>query len=254
MSARIRVLGPIEVVVDRHPQPVPGRNARAVLAALVLGIDHAVGVDHLVAAVWGDTPPPSARNTLQSHISTVRSLLGRDTVEFEDDSYVLRVPPSDVDAVQFELLGLAASEAIVADPVVARQTAMEALALWRGRPYGDLADDEFVEIEVRRLEELRMELMELRLEADIALGRQGPAAAILDGLVEDHPYRERLWYLLMTALAQEGRRVDAVRAYRRLGEILGEVGLEPSSDLRELEQQILVEAPEFRARLAHRER
>lgn len=254
MSARIRVLGPIEVVVDRQPRPVPGRNARAVLAALVLGIDHAVRVDHLVAAVWGDAPPPSARNTLQSHISTVRSLLGRDVVEFEDDAYVLRVAPSEVDAVQFEVLGLAASEAIVADPVAARQTAMEALALWRGRPYGDLADDEFVEIEVRRLEELRMELMELRLEADIALGRQGPAAAILEGLVEDHPYRERLWYLLMTALAQDGRRVDAVRAYRRLAEILVEVGLEPSSDLRELEQQILVEAPELRARLAHRER
>ena len=98
-----------------------------------------------------------------------------------------------------------------------------------------------------------MEVMEVRLEADLALGRHGPAAAILVGLIEDHPYRERLWYLLVTALACDGRRVEALRTYHRLEKSLAGIGLEPSRDLKELEQQILVEAPDLRARLAHRD-
>lgn len=251
MPVRIRVLGPIEVVVGRRPEPVPGRRARSLLAALVLGIDHAVPIDHLVAAVWGDDPPPSARNTLQTHVSTLRSLLGRDVIEFDEEAYVLRLPPDTVDAVRFERLAVEAAETLVGDPPAARELAMEGLGLWRGTPFGDVGDSEFVEPEVRRLHELRLELMEVRLEADIAIGRSGPAAAVLEGMVEDHPYRERLWCLLMSALAHDGRRVEAMRAYRRLEGLLAEVGLEPSREIRDLEQRILVEAPGVEAHLLH---
>jgi DNA-binding SARP family transcriptional activator len=253
VAAHIRVLGPIEVGDRRGYRPVPGRRARALLAALVLGIDHAVPVGQLVDAVWGEDAPPSARNTLQSHVSTLRSLLGRVAVEYDDDSYRLRVDPVNVDAVRFEQLTAEASDALAAEPERARACAMEGLALWRGSPYGDVGDDEFVELEVRRLVELRLELMETRLEADISLGRFGPASAVLAGLVEDHPFRERLWCLLMSALARDGRRVEAVRAYNRLRELLVEVGLEPSREVTSLYQRILVEAPEMEAHLLHRD-
>jgi DNA-binding SARP family transcriptional activator len=251
MPVRIRVLGPIEVVVGRLPEPVPGRRARSLLAALVLGIDHLVSVEHLVAAVWGDDPPPSARNTLQTHVSTLRSLLGRDAIDFDEEAYILRLSPESVDAVRFERLTIEAADSLPKLPSVARELAMEGLGLWRGAPFGDIGDDEFVELEVRRLLELRLELMEVRLEADIALGRSGPAAAVLEGMVIDHPYRERLWCLLMTALAHDGRRVEAIRACRRLEDQLAEVGLEPSHEIRDLEQLILVEAPGFEAHLLH---
>jgi DNA-binding SARP family transcriptional activator len=244
------VLGPIEVLVGRTFVPVSGRNPRAVLTALVLGIDHAVPVDQLIVAVWGDDAPASARSTLQGYISGLRHDVG--PIDFEDDAYVLRLSPGVIDSVVFEQLAIDAHAVIESNPDRARMVAMQALELWRGRPFGDLADDEFVELEVLRLEEMRLDVMELRLEADILTGRSSHAAGILAGIVQDHPYRERLWYLFMTALAHQGRRVEALRAFREVSDLLADVGLEPSRDLAELEQSILVEAPPLRAHLGGR--
>lgn len=250
MSVLVRVLGPIEVLVGRTFVPVAGRNPRAVLTALVLGIDHAVPVDHLIFAVWGDDAPPSSRSTLQGYVSGLRHAVG--PIDFEDDAYVLRLSPDVVDSVVFERLVIDAHATIESKPDRARMLAMQALELWRGRPFGDLADDEFVELEVIRLEEMRLDAMELRLEADILTGRSSHAAGILAGIVHDHPYRERLWYLYMTALAHQGRRVEALRAFQEVRDLLAEVGLEPSRDLSDLEQSILVETPSLRAHLGGR--
>ena len=250
MAALIRVLGPVEVILEGRPVPVAGHKKRAVLVALVLAIEHAVPVDQLEAAVWGDDPPPSARATLQGYISDLRRMLGRDRIEFEEGAYVLRMSPDAVDQVRFERLVVEAADLLDSDAGRARELCMEALSLWQGPPFGDLIDEEFVALEAQRLEEIRLRAMELRLEADIALGRDADAAAILAGAVHEFPYRERLWFLLMTALAHDGRRVEALRAYQQLVDLLVEVGLEPSRDLKELEQQILVEAPTLRAHLA----
>ena len=246
----IRVLGPIEIASGGFCRPVAGRHPRAVLAALVLGIGHAVPTDHLIAVVWGDRPPRSAHATLQTHISNLRKCLGSRHLRFEEGAYILTVPPELIDAVRFERMSVEAADLLASEPQEARNLCMEALSLWRGPPFGDLYDDEFVYLEARRLDEMRIRTMELRLEADLALGRVAHAAGLLEAAVTDHPYRERLWYLLISALALDGRRVEALRAYRRLCGILAEAGLEPSQDLQELEQLVLVEAPELRAHLA----
>ncbi len=94
-----------------------------------------------------------------------------------------------------------------------------------------------------------MAAMELRLEADIAMGMYGSAARLLEGLTLHHPYRERLWYLYLTALARDGRRVAALRAYGELRATFADIGLEPCRELVELEQQILEDAPAQRAHL-----
>ncbi|MDH3731516.1 MAG: winged helix-turn-helix domain-containing protein [Acidimicrobiia bacterium] len=244
----IRVLGPIEVAVDDEVVVVGGRNQRAVLVGLVLSLNHAVSADQLALAIWGDDPPPSAHATLQSHISHLRTLLG-DSIRFADDAYTLCIDPTRVDSVMFERLVQEARLALGFDAMEARFRAISALQMWRGDAFGDLGDEEFTAIEARRLDLLRQEAIELRLEADIQLGEYESAIGHLQAAIDDDPYREHLWYLMMTALARAGRRVEALRSYRQVSELLATAGLDPSSDLTDLEQQILLETPPVKARL-----
>ena len=244
----IRVLGPIEVERDGRAVAVGGRNERAVLAALVLSLNRAVSTDTLAWILWGDELPPSAHATLQTYVSHLRSLCG-DVIRFGDDCYTLDLDPAAIDLVAFERLVIAARAAIGGDATTARDAVVAALHLWRGEPFGVLAGDEFVAVEGHRLHELRLEAVELRLEADIELGNEDAAIGHLESAVDDNPYRERLWFLLMTALARTGRRVEAVRAFRSVQDILAETGLEPSAELRDLEADIISEAPSVRAHL-----
>lgn len=252
VSIRIGVLGPIEVTVDGQSVAVGGRNQRAVLAALLLSLNRAVSVDALAYVVWGDEQPPSAHATLQTYVSHLRRLCGN-VVRFGDDCYTLELPADSVDLVVFERLVDKARHELAVDPAEARKACIKALQLWRGDPFGVLRDDEFVALEAHRLEELRLEALELRLEADIRLGECDAAIGHLEVATEDHPYRERLWYLLMVALARTGRRVHALRAYRQLTDLLAETGLEPSEELRQLEIDIIVEAPGVHAHLPRAE-
>lgn len=245
----IRVLGPVEVSVDDEVVVVGGHNQRAVLVALVMSLNHAVSADQLAFAVWGDDPPASAHATLQSHISHLRTLLG-DSIRFADDAYTLRVDPSRVDSVAFERLVKEARLAMGFDAMEARFRAVSALQLWRGNAFGDLGEEEFTALEARRLDLLRMEAIEIRLEADIELGEYESAIGHLQAAIDEDPYREHLWYLMMTALARAGRRVEALRSFHHVSELLATSGLDPSSDLRDLEQQILLESPPVKARLA----
>ncbi|NNF56269.1 MAG: AfsR/SARP family transcriptional regulator [Acidimicrobiales bacterium] len=234
----IRVLGPIDVMTPKGPRSVGGPQARAVLGALAIGAGQAVPIDHLHQALWGDHPPESADNTLQSYISNIRHLLGADSVLRTDHSYGLEIAAMDIDAVRFEtLLGLAI--AAKADPEECLRLCREALHLWRGRPFGDLADDEAFRLEAYRLGELRLAAMELSLEAEMALGNHDLVVAELEVAVEEHPYREHLWYLLIEALAACDRRVEALRACGRLRNVLAEVGVEAGAELLALERELL---------------
>ncbi len=246
----IRVLGPIAVDAGAEIRPVTARNLRLLLAGLVMSVNHAVLDGALVQLVWGDEPPASAHGTLQHLVSELRHLLGTKRVRFDDDAYVLEIAPDEIDAVRFEQLVLDAGAALAdGDAERSRGLAMDALSLWRGPAFGDLGDEEQIYLAARRLDELRLTAMELRLECDVVLGGYSQAIPLLESTVAEHPYRERPWYLLITALAREGRRVESLRAVGRLREILGEIGLEPSRDIQELESAVLVEAPEVRARL-----
>lgn len=238
LQGTVRVLGPVDVMTSDGPRSVGGAQPRAVLAALAIGAGHAVEIDQLFRTLWGDQLPDSAANTLQSYISDLRYLLGATTIKRVDHAYELDVGPDHIDAVRFErLLG----EAIAAkdDPEECSRRCRDALGLWRGRPFGDLADDEPFRLEAYRLDELRLAAMELSIEADLALGNHELIVSELEVAIEEHPYREHLWYLLIEALAACGRRVEALRVCRRLRTVLAEVGVQPNDDLRALEQQIL---------------
>jgi DNA-binding SARP family transcriptional activator len=235
----IRVLGPVDVLTPSGESvSVGGRQARAVLGALVIGVGHAVPIDHLYEALWGDDPPETAENTLQSYVSHLRHVIGDEVIVRIDHAYELASPAANIDAAQFEALLTQAFEAR-GDAERCQHLCREALHLWRGRPFGDLADDAPFELEVYRLEELRVAAMELSLEADLALGRHELVVGELEAAVQEHPYRERFWFLLIEALAGSGRRVESLRECARFRRVLAEVGVQPSDELRSVELQIL---------------
>src|SRR5262249_21265282 len=141
------------------------------------------------------------------------------------------------DANEFErLLAEAESE----PPAEAVKTLRRALALWRGRPFTGVEYESCLQQEIARLEELRLHAVEQRVEAELALGRHGRLVPELEGLVAEHPLRERPRAQLMLALYRSGRQNDALAVYRAGRRLLAdELGLEPSPELRRLEQSIL---------------
>jgi DNA-binding SARP family transcriptional activator len=234
----IRVLGPIDLLTATGPQSVGSRNCRAVLGALVIAAGHAVSTDQLQAVLWDGRPPKSADNSLQTYVSRLRHLLGHDTIVRADHTYRLEVSRDQIDAIRFEDL-LASATDLRSEPVRCQRECRQALALWRGEAFGDLADAEPFRLEVMRLDELRVTTMELALETELALGRHEIAVAELEGAVQEHPYRERLWHLLIEALVRDGRRIDALRACQSFRNTLAGAGLDASDELQALEHRIL---------------
>ena len=234
----IRVLGPIDLMTSAGPQTVGSGMNRRLLGALVLGAGRAVPISRLQWSLWGDHPPASAGNSIQTYVSRLRRLLGHDTIVRVDHSYRLDVGRDQIDAIRFEDLVLRATE-IDDDPEQRRTVCREALGLWRGDPFGDLVDDEPFRLEAKRLDRLRITVMEFALESELALGHTEIAAAELESVIEEYPYRERLWYLLIEALLRDGQRVKALRIGHRLRDHLAAIGLEAGDELRELEARIL---------------
>ncbi len=225
------MLGPLEVVADNGAAvPLGGPKPRAVLAALLVEANRTVSVDRLIDAVWGESPPASAQNALQVHIHALRNALGTDRIVTRPPGYLLRVDRGELDIEQF-------------DSLVAAGRPGDALALWRGAALADVAHEPFAQAEAARLEERRLAALEARIDADLEKGRHTEVAAELEALVAEHPHRERLRAHQMLALYRAGRQADALAAYRDARAALDELGLEPSAELRALEQQILRQDP-----------
>lgn len=244
----VRVLGPLELEVAGSPVPVGSRMGRLVLATLTLAANHMVSSDQLSQVMWGDDPPPSRDATLHSHLSRLRHLLGAGRITGGDHSYQLNLAGDELDALRFETL-VEQALAVRDQPALSLQRSKQALHLWRGTAFGEFAERDPFRLEAIRLAELRLVAMETRFDSELILGRDELVAGALEAMVEEYPYRERLWNLYIAALALSGRRVEALRACARLRSILTEVGLEPSSAIKDLESAIYSEAPQVRSRL-----
>src|SRR5205807_986665 len=168
-NVHVRVLGPVEVEGDGLDFRLGGPKQRTILALLVAEVGKVVSVDALIDGLWGDDPTPGARSTLQTYVSNLRTALG-DVIVREGGGYRLEVNPQQVDAVQFERTVEQATTLAEAHPAEAAQRLRAALALWRGRPYADVSGSFPLELEARRLEELRLEAIEARIEAELAMG------------------------------------------------------------------------------------
>lgn len=233
----IAVLGPLSC--DRGTGF--GRRDRAVLTALALCVGRAVTADQLADAVWGDTPPATAHKSLQGCIVRLRKALGQETIDTSPQGYRLEVPADDVDFRRFErMVGRGRELLALGEPERAAYVLAEALDLWRGRAFQDVETWDLAVVEAGRLDELRLEAEELRVDAALRAGRHFEVLAMAEAMVRAAPMRERRWTLLALAQYQAERQTEALRTIRRVRSVLAnQLGLDPGPELVALEEAIL---------------
>ncbi|SDS25430.1 BTAD domain-containing putative transcriptional regulator [Jiangella sp. DSM 45060] len=245
---RFGVLGPLTVHDDLGAAvPVTSAKQRLLLAVLLARRNTRVSADALTEALWDGRPPPSARANLQSYVHRLRRLLGDDRIVHDRSGYQLEVRPGEADDEEFERLAGAGRDALAdGDLDRAADLLRRAPALWRGRPaYAELPGSS---AEAARLDELRLAVVEWRVDADLGRGEHDLLVAELTALTAAHPLRQRLYRQLMLALHRSGRTADALEVYHRARAVLvEELGLEPGPELRELEQAILTDDPALAA-------
>jgi DNA-binding SARP family transcriptional activator len=245
-----RLLGPLEVVDESRRVLLGGQKQRALLTALLLDPGRVVSTDRLVDVLWGAKPPRTAATSLHNFVSQLRKELGADVLETRPPGYVLRVQPEQVDVEQFRVR-VAQARAL---PGEARAAALDdALALWRGDALADFRFDEWAQNEAERLEELRIAVVEERVDTQLELGGAAALVGELESLVDEHPLRERLRFQLMLALYRSGRQAEALGVYQEARRrLVDELGIEPGPQLQELHGAILRQEAglELRARRA----
>ncbi|HET9242677.1 MAG TPA: BTAD domain-containing putative transcriptional regulator [Gaiella sp.] len=241
----IRVLGPVEIVGDDGPVRLAAKHRRLV-AALLVANGRACSVDELVEAVWNGSAPNSARKLVQVYVSQLRRKLPESLeVVTRGDGYALELAAGQLDAARFERLLREVEQARQGgNASLAASLVDQALALWRGHAYGELAYEDIASMESERLEELRLVALERRVDAHLALGRHADVLAEALALAEANPFREPVHELAMLALYRSGRQTDALDHYASFRARLGEeLGLEPGPALRELQRRILQHDP-----------
>src|SRR3954451_18464095 len=227
------ILGPVEARMDGSALQLGGPKPRALLAMLLLDANEPVSRDRLIEGLWGDDPPRSADQTLDSYVSRLRRVLGPDRVVRRPPGYLLVVEPGELDLERFERL-------------VEDRSLHEALRLWGGavggqgalgrgggRALAEVLYEPFACEEAERLEERRLVALEDRIEADLAGGEGAQVVPELEALTQAHPSRERLPAELMRALYRAGRQADALAAMREARcRLDDELGLAPGPQLR----------------------
>jgi DNA-binding SARP family transcriptional activator/tetratricopeptide (TPR) repeat protein len=244
---QVRLLGPVDVVVGGEPRPVRGLRRKAVLATLALRCGEVVSTNRLVDVVWGGSAPPTAVNTLQSHVSYLRGVLGSKTaILARPPGYVLRLEGDGTDACAAERLLQTGTQS--ADPALGVRDLEAAVALWRGQPLADVTGVAWLEEQAQRLDLLWVRVRRALSEARLAAGEHERLLPDLEQMVADCPLDEQVHGQLMLALYRSGRQADALAAYHRLRRTLDEeLGIAPSQALRELESAILRQDPALEA-------
>jgi DNA-binding SARP family transcriptional activator/tetratricopeptide (TPR) repeat protein len=234
------LLGPFEAHADGQAVGLGRRHQRRLLGVLLLEARHPVPVERLVDLIWDGHPPESARSVLHTHISRLRSILQPHGVQVvtRGDAYLADAEPDDIDTHRF--IAMVAEARRLTGPAERAAMLCDALALWRGPLMCDVADDRLRERVGEGLAELRLSAVELLTEARLAEGQHDRVATDLADVVRQHPTRERLVGLLMTALYRAGRQVDALARYRETRDLLrAEFGVDPGEELTRLHHRVL---------------
>jgi predicted ATPase/DNA-binding SARP family transcriptional activator len=235
-----RLLGPLEVLDESGRKlPLGGAMQQSVLASLLLRAERTVALERLVDDLWED-PPASAARTVRVYISRLRHQLPEGAIESRPGGYALLLDGNGLDLRAFDKSAQEGRDALAANEYERAAGLMrQALELWRGPALAGLPS-EALRREAERLEELRLQVLEDRLEAEVASGHERKVVPELQALVAEQPFRERPRAELMLALYRAGRPSDALALYQATRRLLvEELGMEPGEKLRELEQAIL---------------
>ena len=247
----VKVLGSVELVADGKVARMSAPKARRVLALMALQANRVVYTKDIIEELWDQNPPKTAVTTVQTYMYHIRRLLaectgssGPETVHLETRprGYVLTVRDGRVDAMEFfRLVDRANAEFDSANPAEALRHIRLALSLWQHGPaLADVVTGPLLEAHLVHLKEQRKRALELRIEADIALGRHRALIPELRYLIVQDPLNEWLHGRLIVALERSGRRSEALRAYQEIRQVLqDEVGLEPSEELRRIQHEVL---------------
>lgn len=248
-SVQIALLGPLVVSRSGQSIEVSGPKRRALLAFLALHLDTPVGRDEIIEAIWPRRQTGREESTLRVHVSHLRDQLEPDRSDeskillTRGQAYLLSGHTVQLDTARFQHLVTEARSHLESRPDAALELLDEALALWRGRPLQDVEYEDFAQESIRSLERARVDAIEDRAEALIAVGEDIAAVQDLEPLVRDDPTRERPTSLLMLALYRLGRQADALRTVRRHARHLTQQGLVPSPRIGLLEERILNHDP-----------
>jgi class 3 adenylate cyclase len=236
-----RLLGPLEVREGDREVKLRGGKQRALLALLLINANRTLAIDWIVDELWGDEVPETAQKMVQIYVSQLRKMLPPEMLLTRPPGYALMLEHGRLDLHRFET-GVTEARAAL-DEGRAGEAAVafrKSLSLWRGPALAEFTSEPFAQPESARLEDLRLNALEGRLEADLQLGRHNDVAGELEALVARYPLREALRGQHMLALYRSGRQAEALAAYQDARHALAdELGIEPSPALRELERLIL---------------
>ena len=236
-----RILGPSRSVAGARLLSLGGPRQQALLACLLIRAGEPVATDWLIEQLWKDGPDDRGA-ALQVAVSRLRKALGDPAlIRTQAPGYLLEIEPEQLDAARFALAHAEGSRLLAAGEAAAAASRLrEALAMWRGPPLADFRYEPFAQAEIARLEEARLDCLAERIEADLALGQHAKLIGELEALTAEHPLQERLRGQLMLALYRSGRQADALDVYQATRrQLVEELGIEPSGELRELHQAIL---------------
>jgi DNA-binding SARP family transcriptional activator len=237
----IRLLGPLDVSSDGRPVPLPTGRLPALLAVLAMSAGQTVSAERLAIAVWGEDLAVDARANVQTNVKRLRRLIGADRIATRGHGYALDVDPDRVDALRFERL----IEAVAAAdrPELQRELLDDALRLWRGAPFEDIASDWLAQAPAARLQERYLAAIERRTDLDLADESRtdvADLAAALDDQTRRHPLRESLWLRLLLVLQRAGRSAEALERYETMRRGLAEeLGTDPGPDLQRVHADLL---------------
>lgn len=256
---RFNVLGPLEVLSDGTDIPIRGLQQRALLGVLLLRANSVVSINEIVAAIWGDDRPSTARKMVQNSVAGLRRAFqavgepadGKAALNTTVPGYMLRIEPEQLDLTEFhEFVTLGRARLAAGDWTRASELLRRALGLWRGPVLADVSDAGLTWPELAALQGIRLAVHEDCIQAELAMGRDRELIGELESLLEAEPTRERLVAQLMVVLYNCGRQPEALDRYRRTRDLLADrFGLEPGRDLRRLQRAILSHDPALALRL-----